>query len=75
MGSMGLTIIIIAVCLVAMIVVLIRMRTTSEPAAENNVIEMESGVYEDVRAESHGIAIKTECNEAYNYATKSRLGH
>ena len=48
-------------------------RTTPEAAA--GTIEMESDVYEDVRAESHGIGIKTECNEAYNYVTKSRLGH
>ena len=70
---MGLITVVIAICLVVMTVVLIRMRrTTPEPAAEN--IEMESGVYEDIRAESHGIAIKTECNEAYNYVTKGRLG-
>ena len=65
-GSMGLIIIIIAVCLVAMTVVLLRMRRVTEAVAETT--EMESGVYEDTRAESQ--TIKTECNEAYNYVIK-----
>ena len=65
---MGLIIIIIAVCLVAMTVVLLRMRRVAEAAAETT--EMESDVYEDIRAESH--IIKTECNEAYNYIRHSK---
>ena len=66
-GSMGLIIIIIAVCLVAMTVVLLRMRRATEAAAETT--KMQSGTYEEIiRAESH--TIETECNEAYNYVMK-----
>ena len=68
-GSMGLVTIIIAVCLVAITVALIKMRRASVTAAET--IEMESDVNEDVRAESQcHHTIKTEYNEAYNYVVK-----
>jgi hypothetical protein len=64
-GSMGLIIVVIAVCLVAMTVALIRMRwtTVTEAAAETT-----DDVYEDISAEPH--TIKTECNEAYNFVMK-----
>ena len=51
-GLMGLIIVVIAVCLVVMTVALFRMKTTTEAAGTT---EMESSVYEDVRAESHTI--------------------
>lgn len=66
-GLMGLIIVVIAVCLVVMTVALFRMKTTTEAAGTT---EMESSVYEDVRAESH--TIETECNEANNYVMKHK---
>ena len=44
----------------------VHQQNSTEAAPETT--EMESGVYEDIRAESH--TIKTECNEAYNYVIK-----
>ena len=71
-GSMSLIILVtVAVCLVAMTVVLIRMKRATQ-AAELHEMEttgMESGTYDDIiRIESH--TIETECNEAYNYVMK-----
>ncbi len=64
-GSLGLIIIVVTVCLVAMTVALIRIRriTVTETAVETT-----DDVYEDISAEPH--TIKTECNEAYNYVMK-----
>ena len=71
---MGLVTIIIAVCLVAITVALFRTRRATDAEAAARTIEMESDVYEDIRAESqcHN-TIKTECNEAYNYVMKHTL--
>jgi type VI protein secretion system component VasK len=58
---MGLIIVVVTVCLVAMTIALIRMRrtTVTEAAAETT-----DDTYEDISAELH--TIKMECNEAYN---------
>ena len=70
-GSMGLIILIVAVCLVATMVMLTRMKRTTQ-AAELHEMEttgMESGTFDDIiRAESH--TIETERNETYNYVMK-----
>ena len=75
-GLMGLIIVVIAVCLVVMTVALFRMKTTTEAAGTT---EMESSVYEDVRAESHTIETMQWriqlCHETQGILTNPSLKH